>query len=273
MTEWLDISSSQTIVDYALLKSKVDGIIIKLGFTGYGSNKPAFSDGWKTHFNNLKDKGIDLGVYYFTIAYNEAMVDMETEWVIKQLKEAEKDGFRFTLPIFVDCEAQKNSVGWTSLSRERRSELMRRWMDNMRKAGYYTGIYAGVNTWKHNTILVTSMLDGYDKWMAQYNTVNQYVNPSTGAAGIPGIDYTAWQYTSKGIGASYGLKSGQVTDVSHCYVDYPAIIKNGGWNGFTKTEKEEPKETEENVIITIRTSNKTDKIVLNKGDILTIERG
>lgn len=90
MTEWLDISSSQTIVDYAKLKSKIDGIIIKLGFTGYGTNKPAFSDGWKTHFNNLKDKGIDLGVYYFTIAYTEEMVDLETDWVIKQLKEAEK---------------------------------------------------------------------------------------------------------------------------------------------------------------------------------------
>lgn len=259
MTEWLDISSSQTIVDYAKLKSKIDGIIIKLGFTGYGTNKPAFSDGWKTHFNNLKDKGIDLGVYYFTIAYTEEMVDLETDWVIRQLKEAEKDGFRFTLPIFVDCEAQKNSAGWTNLPKERRSELMKRWMDNMRRAGYYTGIYAGVNTWKHNTILVTSMLEGYDKWMAQYYTVNQY-------PGEAGKAYTAWQYTSKGVGSDYGLKAGQVVDVSHCYVDYPTIIRNGGWNRFTKEIVEEPKKT----TVTIKFNGKEESFEV-EGDKITLE--
>lgn len=255
MTEWLDLCATQKVEDVEKLKSKIQGCIIKLGYTGYGSNKPAFSPAWERHFKALKGK-VDLGIYYFTIAYTDAMVDMETDWVIKQLKEAEKDGFRFTLPIFVDCEAQKGSAGWTNLSKERRSELMKRWMDNMRKAGYYTGIYAGVNTWKHNTILVTSMLDGYDKWMAQYYKENQY-------PGEAGKAYTAWQYTSSGDGLTYGLNKCNV-DVSHCYVDYPSIIQNGGWNGFDK--KEEPKEAE--VIIRVEGTD----IKLDKGAKIVIER-
>lgn len=268
MTEWLDLCNTQTVVNVPLLQSKVDGCIIKLGYTGYGSNKPALSPGWNKHFNALKGK-VDLGVYYFTIAYTDAMVDMETEWVIRQLKEAEKDGFKFTLPIFVDCEAQKNSAGWTNLDKTTRSRLMKRWMDNMRKAGYYTGIYAGVTTWKHQTILVTPMLEGYDKWMAQYYTVNQYVNPSTGQPGVAGIDYTAWQYTSSGAGSNYGLNNCNV-DVSHCYVDYPSIIKNGGWNGF---EKPKPVEIpSEDVILRIKAGNYSQDVTVNKGDTITIER-
>lgn len=267
MTEWLDLCDTQTIQNVALLQSKVQGCIIKLGYTGYGSDKPAFSPGWQRHFKALKGK-VDLGVYYFTIAYTDAMVDMETEWVIKQLKEAEKDGFKFTLPIFVDCEAQKNSAGWTNLSKERRSQLMKRWMDNMRKAGYYTGIYAGVNTWKHNTILVTSMLEGYDKWMAQYYIENQY-------PGEAGKAYTAWQYTSSGNGNSYGLvdKYGRNVnvDVSHCYVDYPSIIKNGGWNGFKKDESPIVIPTED-AIFRVTAGDFTKEISLKKGDKLTIER-
>ena len=261
MTEWLDLCATQTVVNVPLLQSKVDGCIIKLGYTGYGSNKPAFSPAWKRHFEALKGK-VNLGIYYFSIAYTEAMVDMETNWVITQLKEAEKDGFRFTLPIFVDCEAQKNSAGWTNLSRERRSELMKRWMDNMRKAGYYTGIYAGVTTWKHNTILVTSMLEGYDKWMAQYYIENQY-------PGKAGEAYTAWQYTSSGVGKNYGLNDCKV-DVSHCYVDYPSIIKNGGWNGFEKTKPVEI--PTEDVILRIKAGNFSQDVTVNKGDTITIER-
>ena len=39
-----------------------------------------------------------------------------------------------------------------------------------------------------------------------------------------------WQYSSKG---SVDGISGNV-DLDYCYVDYPTIIKNGGFNGYTK---------------------------------------
>jgi GH25 family lysozyme M1 (1,4-beta-N-acetylmuramidase) len=44
-----------------------------------------------------------------------------------------------------------------------------------------------------------------------------------------------WQYSSEG--RVNGI-SGNV-DMDECYVDYPALIKNGGFNGFVK-----PKTTE-----------------------------
>ena len=43
-------------------------------------------------------------------------------------------------------------------------------------------------------------------------------------------DYGIWQYSSKG---SVDGISGNV-DLDYCYVDYPTIIKNGGFNGYTK---------------------------------------
>lgn len=239
--EILDISSAQTIVDIEKLKSAVGGVIIKCGFTGYGSGQPAFGNGWKTQINQLKNKGINIGAYYFTLAFNEAMVDAETNWLIKQLEDAERDGFRFTLPIYVDCESQKNGVygaSWMGMTYTRRSELMKRWMDNLRAAGYYSGIYAGVGSW-HNTknnpgyFVSKEILKGYDIWTAQYYKVCQW-------DGVAGVDYQMWQYTSSGEGEKYGLKAGQRVDVSHCYVDYPSIIINGGWNHIEKPKVEAP---------------------------------
>lgn len=250
--EILDISSAQTVVDINKFKDTVGGVIIKCGFTGYGSGTPAFGNGWKQQINQLKDSGVPIGAYYFTLATSEAMVDAETKWLITQLEAAEKDGFRFTLPIYVDCESQKNGVygaAWMNLTYTRRSELMKRWMDNLRAAGYYAGIYAGVGSW-HNTknnpgyFVSKEILKGYDIWTAQYYKVCQW-------DGVAGVDYQMWQYTSSADGAQYGLKGGQRVDVSHCYVDYPSIIKNGGWNHIEKPKTEAPAPTEKHIKVTV----------------------
>ncbi len=61
----------------------------------------------------------------------------------------------------------------------------------------------------------------YALWIAEYGGKCNY----SGAYGM-------WQYSSTG--KVSGI-SGNV-DMDYCYVDYPAIIKNGGFNGFDKAK-------------------------------------
>lgn len=192
-------------------KMDCNAVILRIGYTGYGSNKPALDDKFKTYYNQLNGKK-PLGIYYFTLAFNDAMVDMETNWIIQQIKD-----LKLEYPIWVDCEGQSRSAGWTSLSKAERTRLMKRWMTNMQNAGYYTGIYANLD-WLRNKLDMNA-LAGFDVWVAQYYSRCTY----SGAHGM-------WQKTSTALnGKEHGVSSTGL-DVSECYYDYPNLIREKGLN-------------------------------------------
>ena len=64
-----------------------------------------------------------------------------------------------------------------------------------------------------------SKLTDYAHWVAQYASKCSYKG-----------EYGIWQYSSKG--KVDGI-SGNV-DMDYSYIDYPSIIKTGGFNGYTK---------------------------------------
>jgi GH25 family lysozyme M1 (1,4-beta-N-acetylmuramidase) len=49
-----------------------------------------------------------------------------------------------------------------------------------------------------------------------------------------------WQYSSTG--RVPGIAVNIDVDLDECYVDYPKIIKSGGFNGFPKSQKPAPAE-------------------------------
>lgn len=188
-----------------------DAVILRLGYTGYGSNKPALDDKFKTYYNQLTGKK-PLGIYYFTLAYTDAMVDMETSWIIGQIKD-----LKLEYPVWVDCESQSRSAGWTALGKAERTRLMKRWMSNMKAAGYYTGIYLNLD-WSRNKVDM-SALSEFDVWIAQYYNRCTYTGP-----------HGMWQKTSSAyVGTQHGVSS-MGLDVSECYYDYPSLIREKGLN-------------------------------------------
>ena len=73
-----------------------------------------------------------------------------------------------------------------------------------------------------------SKLQGYTHWVAQYGKSCEY----TGTIGI-------WQYSSKGKVAGI---NGNV-DLDMCYIDFPKIIKEKGFNGYSKKVEETHEKT------------------------------
>lgn len=207
----IDISDCQSKVDPKKLNA--DGVILRIGYTGYGSNRPALDTKFEEHYKAYHDAGIPIGIYYFTLAQSNEMVNMETDWVIVQIKNKVIE-----LPIWVDCEGQSHSAGWTNLNDKVRSELMAKWCDNMQANGYYCGIYAS-KSW-FTSKLYKSIVGKYDKWVAQYYDRCTYAEP-----------YGMWQYTSSENAISHGIMSAEnKVDASWAYRDYKTLIRDAGLN-------------------------------------------
>lgn len=216
----IDISSYQgELTNDAVSKIKAQGVgvILRLGFTGYGTNKPSLDSCFLANYEKLHNAGIPVGAYYFTIAFTSDMVKAEGDFILSTLQ-----GKKFELPIYIDVEAQSNSVGWSALSGSARAFLVSILASRIEHAGYYVGIYASKSWLTTSKYLDMTPLKHFDTWVAQYNVICTYSG-----------NYNLWQYSSKEKASTYGITKTSVVDISNAYVDFPSIIKSKGLNNYS----------------------------------------
>ena len=128
-------------------------------------------------------------------------------------------GKQLEYPVYMDNEAQPASA------KAGITEATIAFCETMEDAGYFVGIYgSAVSGFKER--MDDTKLTPYAHWVAQYASKCSYKG-----------DYGIWQYSSKG---SIDGISGNV-DMDYAYVDYPAIIQNGGFNDFTKSASDDSK--------------------------------
>lgn len=158
-----------------------------------------------------------VGVYFYSRCNSIQTARREAEFILNAIK-----GKQFEYPIWLDVE------DITTLNSTSRSALTRAvvtCLEEIKKAGYYVGIYSGKYILRDK--LDDEDLKQYDHWIAQYATRSTYTT----------YKISMWQFggevnflTSKkipGIGSN-------VADQNYCYKDYPTIIKSSGLNGFEK---------------------------------------
>lgn len=215
----LDISVHQGKVDFNKMKAAgVKGVIIRCGYTGWGSTKSKQKDAkFEENYKKAKEVGLPVGVYWYSCASTEAEAIEEANLTLEYIK-----GKQIDYPVYFDSE---DSHWQRPLSASELSKVAKAFCETIEKVGYYVGIYASTS-WL-NDELDMSFLKDYDVWVAQYNTRCTYTG-----------NYGMWQYSSKGNGATYGCSSTYV-DMNHCYKDYPTIIKKAGLNGYSKTPTKE----------------------------------
>lgn len=193
-------------------KVTADFVIIRAGYGRYLNQKDSM---FESHYAGAKSKNIPVGAYWYSYATNEDEARKEADTCIEVLK-----GKQFEYPIYYDVEESKT----LALGREKVSAIMRAFLERMEKAGYWVGIYGSYSS-------LTKLTDAdirrrYAVWLAHWN-VEQ--SPYNG-------DYGMWQY---GAGKVDGVTGD--CDMDNCYVDYPALIRPKGLNGFD-TEPDVPEE-------------------------------
>ncbi len=178
----IDVSAHQGDIDWeAVAADGVEFAFIRAVYRGYGTGKLVVDDKCIENIEGAQAAGIDVGVYVFSQAINEAEVLEEASTVLNLL-----DGYTLQLPIVFDVEKVNDSEARTnSLTVEQRTDLTKSFLEAMENAGYDTMIY-------HNTEMGAMLLDltqltEYKKWFAGYN--REFYWP---------YEYDLWQYSETG---------------------------------------------------------------------------
>ena len=225
MYDMIDVSKHQGTFNWNAAYNKgIRHAMIRAGYGSYLSQKdPQF----ERNVKECERLGIQWGAYWYSYATSPAQAKQEAKVFLQVMK-----GKKPTMPLAYDIEYEP---GILALSNSTRTEMVKSFLGEVEKAGYYGILYASASFIK--SYLNYNSLKQYDVWVASYTTTVNCPLP-----------YGIWQYSSKNPLGIPGY--GNSLDCNHVYKDYPTIIKNASLNGWTKdvttpgiTEEEDKENT------------------------------
>jgi GH25 family lysozyme M1 (1,4-beta-N-acetylmuramidase) len=258
----IDVSVFQRSINWQKVKkSGVDFAFIRVGGT-YG--KSAFTQykdsNFITNIQNAQKAGVNVGVYYFSLAKTTTEAKKEAAWVVNQIEAA---GLQPNMPVVMDYEflsgsrLSTTSYGSTASVRSQLTANAKAFMNYIKDAGYTPMFYTYRNVADWSPRFNMDDLQDYPFWLAQYSTSNSYskrvdywqYSSSGSVSGISGrTDMDFYYYNTNGTGTESGTKS-----IRSCSVSIP--YSQMAYSGYAL----EPK-------VTVKDGSKT----LTEGDDYTI---
>ena len=105
----IDISQYQKGIDFNAIKNQYDFVILRGGYTGFGSTRPLVKDEcFEEFYKACKDRGIPVGVYWYSCANSRAFGEKEATFLYDECLKGKK----FQYPVYIDVEDihwQKNN--------------------------------------------------------------------------------------------------------------------------------------------------------------------
>ncbi len=207
MKKGIDVSSYQGRIDWDRVKPYIDFAIIRCG---WGNDIESQDDVYyERNARMCEELNIPYGIYLFSYATTLDEARSEVAHTLRLIKNK-----KIEYPIFIDIEERRQMA----LPKEKLTEIVRYYCEEMERHGYYVGIYASLDRFKSN--LDSKELDKFDKWVAEWNDRFTY----KGQAGM-------WQNTS--YEELPGIKGRVDGDIA--FYDYPQIIKDANLNHLDNT--------------------------------------
>lgn len=210
MAKWgIDISSWQKGINLSAAKNEgVQFAILRAGFSTTKDKQ------FETFYSQCKSLGIPVGAYLYSYATTVAQAQAEARALLSFLK-----GKQFEYPICLDMEdkCQKR------LSKDTNDAMIRAFGEIIESAGYWFSVYTNVdfyNNYCHGKTLNAK----YDWWMARWSSV-AYTGYNCGMTQFGGETNYIRSHTV----------AGRTVDQNYAYYDYPALMKQHGLNGYSKT--------------------------------------
>lgn len=172
----IDVSQHQGWIDWESVKAQgIDFAIIRCG---YGSDMTEQDDSfWLYNVAECERLGIPYGVYLYSYATSVDEAASEAAHALRML-----EGHAPDLPVYLDLEDKVQSRNESV--RAILPQIASTFCETMRQAGFKPGVYANTYWWNH--YLTDPVFDGWEKWVAQYNTSCEYQGT-----------YKVWQASSK----------------------------------------------------------------------------
>jgi GH25 family lysozyme M1 (1,4-beta-N-acetylmuramidase) len=196
----VDVSYFNGDIDWEAVKADgIDFAMIRVGYRGYSEGVIKEDPEFEDNINGAIEAGLDVGVYFYTQAINEAEALEEAEYVIEKLKP-----YELTYPVALDVEiTSAEDVRANNNSGAMLNTVCEIFCDRIKEEGYRPMVYAN----KRMAYLKLDMrrICKYDFWYAEYTDGK---NPDFA------YDYKIWQYGSAddidGIDGEVGLNIGFV---------------------------------------------------------------
>ena len=171
-------------------------VIIKLG------ESFNLDEYFEEHISAALEAGLDIGVYYFSHAYDEATAVQEAEWVINTLNRYGYTDYHLKAGIWYDYEEHRqlrNYINAGVLTPQMMTNCISRFVNRLWGAGYsYVGVYSGYSLlW--NETYAYSQMPSVPVWCAQYDSQCDYPN------------IRIWQYSD------CGMVADKEVDVNYMY--------------------------------------------------------
>lgn len=185
----IDVSQYNKDIDWDGLKDKIDFTFIRVGYRGYDNGKIGSDTLYEDNLQNANKAGIPVGVYFYSQAISEEEAIEEAEFLIKRIKK-----YQIDLPVTIDFEYAYNSkLGKLSgrlyeadLTNKDRTKIVNAFCKTVKANGYTPAIYGASSIFKYE-LDMSSVDKNAIIWVADYNDEVSF-----------DIDYTIWQYSSKG---------------------------------------------------------------------------
>lgn len=184
---------------YRMKQAKEEGnefVIIKLG---ENYNVDEF---FEQHITAALNAGLEVGVYYFSHAYDEATAVQEAEWVINTLNSYGYTDYHLQAGIWYDYEEHRqlrNMINAGALTSQGMTNCISRFVNTLWSAGFQNvGVYSGYSLLWDETYAYSQM-PSVPVWCAQYDSQCDYPN------------IRIWQYSD------CGMVAGKEVDVNYMY--------------------------------------------------------
>ena len=214
MLKGIDVSKYQGQIDFnAVKRSGIDFVIIN---AGYGKSVFQKDPCFEQNYTRAKTAGLKVGAYWFSYAMTPDEALQEARTFAEVIKEKQ-----FDFPVFYDLESDpKSSYFPFTTGKENCSEMVKAFCLEMEKLGYFVGLY--ISRSPLQTHITKDIAERFALWLAEYGDKLNYSG-----------NYGIWQHSSTGrvVGVI-----GDV-DLDRAVIDYSAIIKKGGFNGYQKPEE------------------------------------
>lgn len=237
----IDISVYQK--DMNLAQAKAEGVKFTIIRGMYGNKKDTAFD---NNYNKAKAQGLGVGVYWWTRAVNEAQAREEAQILINNCLK----GRQFEYPIYIDVEDSLLK----GLSKSQVDSVIKGALSELEKNGYFAGFYMNYD-WYCNHCNGSELAKKYTSWIAYWTGTEK--------------NYPMWQFGGETNYIRTNKVAGMVCDQDYANLDFPSIIKNGGFNGYKKgTPSSKPTPTPKPTPKPSKPTTNT--YTVKKGDNLTI---
>ena len=134
-TKGIDISTWQkpSQINYDHLAKEVDFVILRAGYTGHGTGVSLHKDdAFEQHYKAFHERGIPVGVYWYSCANTKAKGIAEAKKCLEIIK-----GKTISYPVFIDTE---DNYHQRPSGKKAITDALVGFCETVESAGYYTGI-------------------------------------------------------------------------------------------------------------------------------------